>query len=85
MNAETSQEGKRKLKLLLLPRPGDFVDWGTGLLLVAGGFVVGLGGLTFATIFLGFLGFPSIFRMFSCSCSATPVSTGLLKNGGTAT
>ena len=90
VNAETSQEGKRKLKLLL-PRPGGFVNWGTGFLLGAGGlgcFPVGVGGLTFVFVSFGFLClgpcFPPVFRISSCSASV-PVSTWLLKKGGTTT
>ena len=80
VNAETSQEGKRKLKLLL-PRTKDSVNWETGLLLVAGGlgcFAVGVGGFTFAFVSFGFLClgpcFPPVFRISSCSAS-WPVST----------
>ena len=67
VKAETSQDGNRKLKLLL-PRPGGFVNWGTGFLLGAGGlgcFAVGVGGLTFAFVSFGFLCFPPVFRISS--------------------
>ena len=55
MNADTSQDGKRKLKLLLLPF--GVVNPGPGLLLVVGSLDcpgVGLGGFTVFLVSSGF-------------------------------
>ena len=76
VKAATSQEGKRKLKLLL-PRLG-IVVWESGGLFNAGLMARG-----------GFLCFgsrlpPSVGRLFSSSCSGL-VSTWLLKKGGATT
>ena len=83
MNADTSQDGKRKLKLLL--PPFGVVNLGPGLLSVAGSLGcsgVGLGGFTFFLVSFGFLCFSPSFGIISNSCS---VSTVLLKKGGATT